>query len=93
MNLGLTGLAAIGSTAEAVGASGKPIRVYDAILVDTGNTLSLYSGTTTAGPAVIVLSAAAGIFEMHSNVGIRFANGCFASATGGSAHVNFIREF
>ena len=91
MNIGLTGIAAIGNTGITVGASGKPIRVFDVVLSDTAGTITLRNGPTIAAEQYVTLPMG-GTYDMHSNVGLLFANGCFASATGSTAHVNFTRE-
>jgi hypothetical protein len=92
MNIGLTGIAAIGNTGVVVGASGKPVRVFDVVLSDTAGTITLRNGSTIAAEQYITLPMG-DTYDMHSNVGIRFTNGCFASATGSTAHVNFMTEF
>jgi hypothetical protein len=92
LNIGLTGIVAVGNTGVTVGASGKPIRVFDIILSDTAGTITLRNGTTIASELIITLPMG-DTYDMHSNAGIRFTNGCFASATGSTAHVNYITEF
>ena len=92
MNIGLTGIVAISNTGTVIGAIGKPIRVFDVICSDTAGTITLRNGTTIAADPIILLPMGA-TYDMHSNVGIRFSNGCFASVTGSTGHVNFMTEF
>jgi len=92
MNIGLTGLVAVAGSSN-VGRSGKPVRVYDIAVCSSATVVDVYNGTSIAGVPVLKLGIDPGLHELHSNVGLRFTNGCFVNATGGTAHINYIEEF
>lgn len=90
-NIGLTGICEMSSNGT-VGALGKPIRVFDVAVGASSLTAAvfLYNGVTSASaPYIAVLSSN----TWHSNVGIRFKDGCIAYASNGTAVINYITEF
>ncbi len=84
----------------AIGASGKPIRVYDAVVVSggTASTVKLYNGTSATGSQYLQLD---GIISKSSSIplsseqGVRFENGCFAAVDSNTVNlmVSFVQEF
>lgn len=91
--LGLVGAQKI-ELQEAVGTSGRAIRVFDVCLATTAiinASCDLYAGTNTSGTLYVSVQSSDPHF--HSHVGIRFPNGCFARSTGTTATVTYIEEF
>ena len=94
---GLIGVATVNS-AGIVGSSdtGNPnaIRVFDVAISNTGAAVAvirLYSGIHTNGTPILQIDTTD--MFLHSDRGYRFASGCFAWCVGGTATINYIREF
>lgn len=83
--LGMPGVQWItNQTNIAIGTSGKPIRVYDALVISggTASTLKLFNGIDTTGSQFIQIDGIinkSSQLPLSSEQGIRFSNGCFAS--------------
>jgi hypothetical protein len=98
---GLVGIASISTTASQIGAttanpaSGAKIaiRVFDAAITSTANSLILYNGTSATGVKTLVLNK--DLPNIASNAGWLFDKGCFAvgvTDTASPASVSYIQE-
>lgn len=104
MSIGFLGMPGVqwitNQTSIAIGVAGKPIRIYDAIVVSggTASTLQLFNGIdTTSGQFVQIdgIISKSSQLPLSSNNGIRFSNGCFASVDVNATviMVSFVQEF
>ena len=79
--LGMPGVTRLTTTDAIVGASGKPIRVYDVTMVSggTASKVILRNGTTTGGTPQLQID---GVINQQvswsSTNGLLFPDGCFA---------------
>lgn len=87
-------------TSIAIGVSGKPIRIYDAIVISgaTASTLQLFNGIDTTSGQFIQIDGIinkSSQLPLSSEQGIRFSNGCFASVDSNATVVmiSFEQEF
>jgi len=92
------GIQTLTTTDAAIGTSGKPIRVFDAILVSggTASTVILKNGTTTSGTSIIQLDGTINKATNWSSAqGVRFPAGCFADVDANTAAltVSYVEEF
>ena len=97
-NYGLVSTASVGS-ANQIGATTAnnlsginkiAIRVFDAAVISTSNTLALYNGTSVSGTLILYMDK--NNTYIHSDAGWLFPNGCFAVATGGTGNLTWIQE-
>ena len=93
----MPGIQVFTTTDGVVGTSGKPIRVFDIILISggTASQVIMRNGTTTGGTPYIQLDGTISkMTTFSSNNGILFKDGCFADVDANTAEliVSFWQE-